>query len=295
MILQNGGVLWRKKKVIIALRGLNSDCIVMYVLWSGVKIVWIIPVFLNFSAPSRLLNIYKDVFFLKKKNPQRGCVSKLTIKNRKRYILLTGISIVIPNSEGDCIIETDALQKWKRAEKKPKGSKFFPLSNSYCLPICFISIQSFLSFISAFVNPISFDLTCRSYRHSLHLLQWLPSFRVYRASVSRGSAENAGEAGSGWGAAVGKALPSSATPSWSVPQQRESFWRMLTLNRSSLQSVWKSNRFDLAFWMGVHLGLVKSWTIFMRKRTDTHLILLCCVSSPSIESSKNWSSLTKLR
>lgn len=51
------------------------------------------------------------------------------------------------------------LAEMEDNRKKPKGPKFFHPSNSSCLPICFLNIQSFLSFISAFVNPVSFDLT----------------------------------------------------------------------------------------------------------------------------------------
>lgn len=105
---------------------------------------------------------------------------------------MRGISIVIPNSEGGCIIETGENRK------KPKCPKLFFPSNSCCPSTCFINIQSFLSFICAFLNPVSLDLSHRILGHSTSV-QPRPSSRAGRGRVGRGSAESAAGAGSGAG------------------------------------------------------------------------------------------------
>lgn len=181
----------------------------MHVLWSRIKIVWVIPVWFKFSSPGRLLNIYRDL--LKKPDPQCGCVSKLTIKNGKRYILLTGISIVIPGSERGCVRETEENRK------KPKGRKSFPLSSSSWLPTCFINIQPFPSFISAFLNQTSFDLTCPIFRRPLHLGTSASFFPCLPGRCQQGERRDRGRGwvrpgGSGGGQCCPAVLPSSAQP-----------------------------------------------------------------------------------
>lgn len=88
--------------------------------------------------------VTKITFKNKEITPQCGCVTKLTVNNSKTLILLTGISIVTPGSEGRCTIKMNCLQKRKSTGKKnPKGPKFFHPSDRSCLPMHSTKIPSF--------------------------------------------------------------------------------------------------------------------------------------------------------